>query len=160
MILIKTEYVTLLTVTVSLLSGWGGAFIAGYFSRRANIEVMEKEHQISLEKMKETERINLLQLYVSIIKLDFEKNPITYYPNGAMSLDDNFFKDEIRPLVYDKYHLIHEKVIVYFNNIEKCNAEINNTGNYDEMDMVDIANTYLNMVTEIKEIVDTQRAKM
>lgn len=60
MILIKAEYVTLLTVTVSLLSGWGGVFIAGYFSRRAIIDVIEKEHQVSLEKMMASERRDLL----------------------------------------------------------------------------------------------------
>jgi hypothetical protein len=128
----KTEYVTLLTVAVSLLSGWGGAFIAGYFSRKSSIDAMDKEYQLSLEKRNETERRELLNLYVSIIKSDFERSPITLYPNGLLSLDQRFYDDEIRPKIYEKYYLIHENVIIHFNQIEKRNAEINANDGYDD----------------------------
>lgn len=155
----KAEYVTLLTVTISLLSGWGGSLISGYLSRKASTEIIEKEYKLSLQKRRESERRELLQVYVTIIKLDFEKSPITHYPNGALSLDDNYFSEEIRPVMYDKYYLIHEDVILHFNQIENKSAEINATGNFGELDAIDIAYSYENMIEEIKLIVDTQRTR-
>lgn len=157
----KSEYVTLLTITVSLLSGWGGALISGYFSRKASTDAIDKEHKLEMEKRNETERIELLNLYVAIIKLDYEKNPVDYGFNGEAKFDNNFFHDEIRPRIYDKYYLIHENVIIHFNDIENKNAAIENSdmfGGFDERDITDIAYSYENMVEEIKLIVDKQRA--
>ncbi len=154
----KPEYVTLLTVTISLLSGLGGAFITGYFSRKTSTDAIDREHNLAIKKRKESERRELLQLYVSIIKLDYEKNPIEYSPNGTRHLDYSFFNDEIRPRIYDKYYLIHENVIVHFNQIENRNAEINAVGGYDDIDVMDIAYSYENLIEEIKLIVDSQRA--
>lgn len=157
----KSEYVTLLTITISLLSGWGGALISGYFSRKASTDAIDKEHKLEIEKRKEAERIELLNLYVAIIKLDYEKNPVEYGLNGEARFDNDFFYDEIRPKIYDKYYLIHENVINYFNQIENKNEAIANSdmfGGFDAGDIIDIAHSYENMVKEIKLIVDKQRA--
>lgn len=157
----KSEYVTLLTVFVSLLSVLGGAFITGYFSRKASIDAIDREHKLSLEKRKESERLELLNLYVSIIKLDYEKNPVEHGFNGEANFDYNFFDDEMRPKIYDKYYLIHENVIIHFNQIENKNAAIANSdafGGFDESDITDIAYSYENMIEEVKLIVDKQRA--
>lgn len=156
----KSEYVTLLTVTVSLLSGWGGAFIAGHFSRKASTDAIDKEHQIAVEKRKEEERIELLQLYVSIIRMDFEENPVEYQMNGSMSLDHAFFNKEIRPKIYEKYYLIHENVILHFNQIEHKNSAIvasDAFGGFDDMDVIHIAQSYENMIEEIKLLVNKER---
>lgn len=153
----KPEYVTLLTVTISLLSGWGGAFIAGYFSRKASTDAIDREYKIAVEKRKDAERIELLNLYVSIIKADYEKGIVEYFPNGMMQLSYNDYDKEIRPKIYDKYYLIHEKIIKYFNNIENKNAEIDAVGGFDNEDMMDIAYNYTKMIDEIKKIVDSNR---
>lgn len=156
----KTEYVTLLTIIVSMLSGWGGALISGYFSRKASTDAIDKEHKLNLEKHKEKEKTELLNMYVDIIKLNYEKNPVDYGFNGEARLDYNIFNDKIRPRIYDKYYLVHENVIVHFNYIEDTNTEIENSdvfGGFDYSDFVDIAFSYENMIEEIKLIVDKQR---
>lgn len=153
----KPEYVTLLTVTISLLSGWGGAFIAGYFSRKASTDAIDREYKIAVEKRKDAERIELLNLYVSIIKADYEKGIVEHFPNGMMQLNHNDYDEEIRPKIYDKYYLIHENIIKYFNNIENKNAEIDAVGRFDNEDMIDLACNYLKMIEEIKKIVDSNR---
>lgn len=153
----KPEYVTLLTVTISLLSGWGGAFIAGYFSRKSSTDAIDREYKIAVEKRKDAERIELLKVYVSIIKVEYEKGIVEYFPNGMMQLSYNDFDKEIRPKIYDKYYLIHESVIWYFNKIENKNAEIDAVGGFDNEDMMDIAYNYTKMIDEIKKIVDSNR---
>src|SRR5699024_9488759 len=100
----KAEYVTLLTVTISLLSGWGGAFIEGYFSRKASTDVIDKEYKLAIHKRKEKERIALLNLYVSLIRLDYEESPIEYNQDGTSHLDYHFFNNYVRPRIYDKYY--------------------------------------------------------
>src|SRR5690625_2679327 len=146
----KSEYVTLLTITISLLSGWGGALISGHFSRKASTDAIDQEHKLEMEKRKESESIQLLNLYVAIIKLDYEKNPVDYGFNGEAKFDNNLFHDEIRPKIYEKYYLVHENVIIYFNQIENSDM----FGGFDEKDITDIAYSYENMVEEIKLIVD------
>lgn len=153
----KSEYVTLLTVTISLLSGWGGAIIAGHFSRKASTDAIDREYKIAIEKRKDEERIELLKVYVSIIKVEYEKGIVEYFPNGMMQLSYNDFDKEIRPKIYDKYYLIHESVIRYFNNIENKNAEIDAVGGFDNEDMMDIAYNYIKMIDEIKKIIDSNR---
>lgn len=157
----KSEYVTLLTIIISLLSGWGGAIISGYFSRKASTDTIELEHKLEIKKRKEKERVELLDLYVTIIKLDYEKNPVDYGYNGEARLDHNLFHEVIRPKIYDKYYLIHDNVIIHFNEIENKNSMIENSdlfGGFDESDITDIAHSYILMIHEIKLIVDKQRA--
>lgn len=48
---------------------------------------------------------------------------------------------------------------MHFNFIENRNAEINAIGGFDDIDAVDIAYSYENMIEDIKLIVDKQRAK-
>lgn len=155
----KSEYVTLLTVIASIVSGWGGAFIAGHFSRKASTDAIEKERDIEEKKNIEIEKRNLLGMYITLIRLDYEENPVSYQNNGAPNLDGDFFHQEVRPRIYTRYYAIHEDIIKEFNYIEERISIINSSNNYDETDFIDIAYSYENMIEEIKLIVDKERFK-
>ena len=108
----------------------------------------------------------MLNLYINIIKLDYETNPVIYGQNGEAKFDFDFFENEIRPKIYKNYELIHTEVIKHFNEIEEINSNTEKNASFDlhgNMDihevLIYIAYSYDNMLNEIKLIVDTNRLK-
>lgn len=160
----RPEYVTLLTVTVSLIGSIGVAFITGYFSRKASTDAIDKEHRINHNKEKEREKRELTKLYISVIKADYENDMVIFHPNGFAELENDIYKETVRDMIYDKYHLIHDTVIKHFNKIEETNQKISNYEMYSDnsdlqLDIHVVADSYILMIEEIKKIVNKQRAK-
>lgn len=158
----NSEYVTLLTVMVALVSSLSTAFITGYLSRKASTDVIDKEHKIEKKKEKEQERRELITLYISVIKANYESSIVTYHPNGLMEMNEALYKGAVRRLIYGKYHLIHDTVIKHFNNIEEKNQKISDYEMYSDnseiqLDIYSAADSYVQMVKEIRRIVDKER---
>lgn len=161
----KSEYVTLLTVVASIFSGWGGAFIAGYFSRKASTDAIDKERRIEKDKEKEKNKRELIKLYLYLIKLDYGKRVVDYNPSGYAEINTQKYNEYIRDAIYKKYHLIHETVIRKFNTIEEFNQKISHDEFYADANemIIDIdvaASTYLDMIKEIKKVLDKERLNM
>jgi|SRR5699024_3224374 len=158
----KAEYVTLLTVFASIVSGWGGAFIAGYFSRKASTDAIDKEREIRKDETRKKSEKNLIKLYTYLIKIDYGKEVFSMNSGGFSELDMDIYNNHIRDAIYEKYHLVHESVIKHFNKIEKTNQKLMHDQFYsgsNEMiaDIDAAAEAYRDMIKEIKRILDKER---
>jgi|SRR5690625_2456714 len=160
----KTEYVTLLTVVMSTISGLGGAFITGHFSKKSASEAVEKEHSIERNKQRRKEKEELLRMYVKVIKVDYEKVFVHVSPSGMMYLDYKMYNEEIRSEIYNHYHLVHNEVIEYFKEMEFISGKLQRDEQYADRNEIAIdenhlASLYIDMVAKIEEILDKERLR-
>jgi len=95
---------------IPVLSGLGGAFIGGYFTRKSQHDLLSKEIAREQNKEKRKEEIETLLVYNQIIKIDGEKLLVSHIGGSYNEFDINTYQDLIRPVIYEKFHLIHSDV--------------------------------------------------
>lgn len=149
----------------SIISGWGGAFIAGYYSRRAAIDALDKERSIGKEEKQKKKKRELIDLYIHIIKIDYGNQLAEYSQSGFAILNFETYNEHIRNQIYKKYHLVHETVIKEFNKIEKINQKLRYNEFYADqsemlMDEDKVVTHYNNMIKEIKKLLDNERVSV
>jgi hypothetical protein len=144
------ELINFLNVTLPVITGLGGAFIAGYFTRKGQKEVLRIEIQRERIKEKQRETIETLEIYSRILRIDGEKLLITFGGGGAVEFDIEGYQQNIRPIIYEKFYLIEQgiadQVRSLDNNIEKCNFQ----EEASDEDHKEFANLYWSIINKVE----------
>ncbi|TXR98731.1 hypothetical protein DN390_16430 [Bacillus sp. SH7-1] len=88
--------------------------IAVLLTQRGNKKVQKDllELQITRDERKEqrNELKETLEVYNQVLKINGENAVIDYDNNGFSKLDLKVYQQKIRPILYEKYHLLHDEV--------------------------------------------------
>ncbi|MGG3042604.1 hypothetical protein ABEO76_05260 [Bacillus anthracis] len=88
--------------------------IAVWLTQKGNKKVQKDllELQIKRDEMKEkrNELKETLEVYNQVLKINGENAVIDYDNNGFSKLDLKVYQQKIRPILYEKYHLLHDEV--------------------------------------------------
>ncbi|MEK4201158.1 hypothetical protein [Cytobacillus sp. FSL K6-0265] len=126
----KEFILSILNIILPVVTGLGGAFIGGYFTRKGQMDLLDKE--ILREEMKEKRRdaIDRMRAYNHVMNIDGEKLLVEYIGGSQVEFDIKTYQNEIRPIIYENFHLINrdiaELILKIDNRYQECafNEEI------------------------------------
>lgn len=112
------DILAFLNALLPVLSGLGGAYIGGYFTRKSQHDLLTIEIAREESKEKRKEAIETLLIYNQIIKIDGEDLLVTFVGGSQVEFEINIYQDKIRPMIYEKFHLIHKDVADVIKQID------------------------------------------
>jgi hypothetical protein len=119
---------TLLNALLPVLSGIGGAFIGGYFTRKSQHDLLSREiaREDSRERRKELRET--LDIYSKVLEIDGEILFTVHIGGSFTEFEINKYQEKIRPVLYEKFYLIHNdvaKILSSMDNlIQECNFNV------------------------------------
>ncbi|WP_186578038.1 hypothetical protein [Aquibacillus kalidii] len=98
------------TVLIPVLGVLGGAYIGGYLSNKSQQESIKQNAEIENLRQRKHEIIQTLEVYNSVLKIDGESLLVTPAGGTFVDFETELYQEGIRPLLYEKFHLIHSDV--------------------------------------------------
>lgn len=144
-----------LTILITAVSGIGGAFIGAYFTRKSQLDLLIREEN----KEKRQVQKEALEIYNRVLKVDGES--IVTIPVGGpiVEFDLKIYQDEIRPILFEKYHLIHDDVAKIVSEIDAIVQQCNFNEEITKEDHDDLCHKYYSLIDNIKKHIYDFRKK-
>jgi len=102
--------INLIKDALPMLGALGGAFIGGYFTKKSQHDLFNKEIARDREIEIRKEERETLEIYNEVLKIDGENLLVTYIGGSFVEFDIHIYQTKIRPIIYLKFHLIHKDV--------------------------------------------------
>ncbi|PHA89467.1 hypothetical protein [Bacillus toyonensis] len=128
-----------------------------WLTQKGNKKVQKDllELQIKREEMKEkrNDLKETLEIYNRILKVNGERTVIidrgTY---GALDeFDFKLYEKEVRPILYEKYHLLHDEVAMQVNGIDEIIRKCQFFEEVERIDHVQCCEKYSRIIRTIKQ---------
>ncbi|MYL56346.1 hypothetical protein GLW20_02375 [Virgibacillus halodenitrificans] len=143
------EFLKILDSLIPVLAAIGGAFIGGHFTRKTQNDLVNLQRQLEERKEERQNIKDALSVYNNILKIDGEEMVISHIGGPEHEFEIECYQDKVRPIIYEKYHLIHADVAKLVRRmddiIQKCNY-------YEEVSKEDNAFLMRNYNLMIKNI--------
>lgn len=104
----------ILTVVSTLTAVW----LTQKWNRQTQNDLLEQQLMRDEIKEKRNEIKETLEVYNQVLKLDGEFTMITYIGGPIVEFDLDKYQKEIRPIIYEKYHLLHDNVAEIVTRID------------------------------------------
>lgn len=98
-----------------------------------------------------------MEVYNKVLKVDGEHLMIIHVGGGYTEMKIDVFQEEIRPLLYDKLHLINSNVSKLLKVIDYKIAECKFNEEVETHDEVFLAKSYSDLIKSIREHIDEFR---
>ncbi|TKA02523.1 hypothetical protein FA950_20860 [Bacillus thuringiensis] len=128
-----------------------------WLTQKGNKKVQKDllELQIKREEMKEkrNDLKETLEIYNRILKVNGESTVIIDRGSGG-ALDEFDFKvyeKEVRPILYEKYHLLHDEVAMQVNGIDEIIRKCQYFEEVERIDHVQSCEKYSRIIRTIKQ---------
>lgn len=129
--------------------------IAVLLTQRGNKKVQKDllELQMKRDEMKErrNEIKETLEVYNKILKVDGENTLVIEEEGKIEEFDLNVYQNEVRPILFEKYHLLHDevaKIVAYIDlDIKRCRL----FGEVEESDHYGLCKDYNNLIRNIRK---------
>ncbi|MFD1018288.1 hypothetical protein [Thalassobacillus hwangdonensis] len=141
----------LLTDFIPVIAALGGAMVGGYFSRKSQNDAIQLQIERDKEIAKKQEMNELMSIYNDILRINGEKIMVAHVGGGHTELDIKLYEQAIRPLVYEKFHLIHENVAKIVEKIDRKLAECNFHEEITPENHQFLATAYWDLINKINE---------
>lgn len=137
-----------------------GAFLGYIFTRKTQNDSFDKQLAWEQEKREIDKLEELTMIYNRILKVDGEKEVIDYNRGNKIELQTEIYIGEIRPILFEKFHLLHSDVASIVKEIDEVLVKwsvLEEEGYDGESEY--IAGRYLDMINKINSYVDLLRVK-
>ncbi|MGH0685828.1 hypothetical protein [Bacillus mycoides] len=130
---------------------------AVWLTQKGNKKVQKDllELQIKREEMKEkrNDLKETLEIYNRILKVNGESTVIIDHGNGGAldEFDFNIYQKEVRPILYEKYHLLHDEVAMQVNGIDEIIRKCQFFEEVERIDHVQSCEKYSRIIRTIKQ---------
>jgi hypothetical protein len=151
------DILAFLNALLPVLSGIGGAFIGGYFTRKSQQDLLNKEIAREENKEKRKEARETLQLYNQILKIDGEEALVIHIGGPLDEFNIKIYQEKIRPIIYEKFHLIHKDVAAIIREIDHIIAKCNYMEEITDDDHILLSSYYSKLMIEIQSHIESYR---
>jgi hypothetical protein len=119
------KVLTVLNALLPVLSGIGGAFIGGYFTRKSQHDLLSRE--IAREDTREMrkELRETLDIYSKVLEIDGEILFTVLIGGSHTEFEIDKYQEKIRPVLYGKFYLIHNDVAKIVSSMDSLIQECN-----------------------------------
>ncbi|MEK4889723.1 hypothetical protein MHH74_06085 [Bacillus sp. FSL M7-0996] len=96
----------IITGVCTLMGALGGV----YWTQKGNKNMLEQQIIRDEIKEKRNELKDTLEVYNKILKIDGENTVVIESDDKIEEFDLNVYQNEVRPILFEKYHLLHDEV--------------------------------------------------
>ncbi|MCC2381167.1 hypothetical protein LKM00_27630 [Bacillus wiedmannii] len=132
----------LLTVVSTLTAVW--------LTQRGNRKTLKQQIIRDEKKEKRDELRETLGVYDKILKIHGENAVVIDVANKLEEFDYKVYQKEVRPILYEKYHLLHDEVAMIVNLIDEDIKRCTFFGEFEDRDHVGLCNYYNDLIRKIR----------
>ncbi|PED28165.1 hypothetical protein CON34_02490 [Bacillus thuringiensis] len=129
--------------------------IAVLLTQKGNKKVQKDLLEIQMERdeMKERrkELIETLEVYNRILKVNGESNVIIDNGGAPEEFNFNVYQKEVRPILYEKYHLLHDEVAKIVTDMDSVIGYIYFSGGDNRTEHMNLSNKYNKLIENIEQ---------
>ncbi|MBH0166270.1 hypothetical protein IHV12_15210 [Fictibacillus sp. 7GRE50] len=155
----KDMLLELIKVIFPASVGLIGAFLGIYFTRKTQNDLFDKEIKKEEQKEKRLEVIDALDIYSRVLKLDGENTLVTNGGGGFYEFDITLYLKEVRPILYEKFYLLHEDIAEYIIDLDERIQNINYEEQLKTEDDYYLQDRYFDLIKAIKSHLSEFRSK-
>lgn len=130
-----------------------GVYIGGWISSNGQIKALKETHDFEREKIREAnikkDKERKFQAYNQVLLNDASESINIYDFHNGWELDYNKYANNVRPVLFNVFHLLDKKVAEELLKIENTFTKIEALGEPEEGDKEELSKSYLN----IKEMI-------
>lgn len=104
------EFMPLFASITTAVATLGAVYLTQLWSRKTQKDLLEQQVIRDEKKEKRDELKETLEVYNKILKIHGENSVVIDVADRLAEFDFNVYQKEIRPILYEKYHLLHEEV--------------------------------------------------
>lgn len=151
------DFLYVLNIILPVITGLGGAFIGGYFTRKSQNDLLDKEIAREEIREKRNEVNKTMNVYNQIIKIDGEKLLVVHVGGPHVEFEIKLYQEFIRPLIYDNFHIIHKDVADLIKSLDDTIqfCSFNEELTWD--DNKGLANEYYKLIKIIQKHIEDYR---
>ncbi|HHK5542652.1 hypothetical protein JDS67_12710 [Bacillus cereus] len=137
----------IITGVCTLIGALGGV----YGTQRGNKKVLKQQIMRDEKKENRKELIETLEAYNKILKADGENVVVDEKTNAFGEFNLSVYQKEIRPILYEKYHLLHDEVAWKVANMDEVIKVVNLMEEFERIDHVSLCADYKSIISIIKK---------
>ncbi|PGS28388.1 hypothetical protein COC59_05175 [Bacillus cereus] len=141
------EFIPNIITGVCTLAGALGGVL---WTQRGNRKLLELQIKRDEMKEKRNELKETLEVYNQVLKINGENAVIDYDNNGFSKLDLNVYQQKIRPILYEKYHLLHDEVAKMVTDMDSIIGHMY-FGGEDRTEHMNLSDKYNKLIENIKQ---------
>ncbi|MEM5633387.1 hypothetical protein COJ11_14690 [Bacillus cereus] len=104
------EFMPLFASITTAVATLGAVYLTQLWSRKTQKDLLEQQVIRDEKKEKRDELKETLEVYNKILKIHGENSVVIDVADRLAEFDFNVYQKEVRPILYEKYHLLHEEV--------------------------------------------------
>ncbi|HDX9533046.1 TPA: hypothetical protein ROX87_002446 [Bacillus thuringiensis] len=128
-----------------------GAFGGVYWTQKGNKNMLEQQIIRDEIKEKRNELKETLKVYDKVLKVHGENTVVIEVDGKLEEFDFNVYQKEVRPILYERYHLLHdevaEKVAYIDHDIKRCKF----FGEFEDSDHYGLCKDYEILIKNIRK---------
>lgn len=145
------EVLKIVDSLIPVVAALGGAFVGGYFTRKNQKELYDR--QIDIEKKKEEKEAikETLLVYNKILKVDGEQMVIIHIGGPNYEFEIDIYREKVRPILYERYHILHSNVAKLVRSIDMLIQKSARNEEVEDEDNALLMRNYSKMINHIIE---------
>ncbi|WP_255299081.1 hypothetical protein [Bacillus wiedmannii] len=129
-----------------------GTLAAVWLTQRGSRKTLEQQIIRDELKEKRNELKETLEVYNQVIMISGENAVIDYDNNGFSKLDLEVYRQKIRPILYEKYHLLHGEIAKIVTDMDSIIGYLMYFGGGDDRtEHMNLSNKYNKLIENIEQ---------
>lgn len=141
----------LLKMLIPAGAGIVGTVLGGFLTQRTQKSLLNKQLEREEFKEKTVEKKETLEIYNRILKIDGEHLLIVNVGKPNLEFDLNVYKEKIRPVIYEKYHLLNKDIASIVAGMDEVIKMCNYYNEITDKDHDSLNRYYLDLIKKIKD---------
>lgn len=104
------DFIPLFSSITTAVATLGAVYLTQLWSRKTQKDLFEQQVIRDETKEKRNELKETLEVYNKILKIHGENSVVIDVADKLEEFDFNVYQKEVRPILYEKYHLLQEEV--------------------------------------------------
>lgn len=146
-----------ITPIFTVLGTIGGAFIGGYFTSKSQKSILSEKIQWDKEKEKRNQAKETLAVYNKVLEIDGITQIIEHNGGHRMEFLEEDYNIHIRPVLFEKYHQLHENVAGGVDRIDRSLSFYNFHEEITKEEEERLAKEYFDLIQCIKSHLENHR---
>ena len=143
------EFLEIIDSLIPVISALGGAVVGGYFTRKNQKELYNRQIYLESEKEKRELLNETLSVYNKILKVDGEEILISHIGGSQYEFEIEIYNDRVRPILYEKYHILHSDVAKLIRTIDDVIQKCVHNEEVEDMDNAILMRDYSKIISNV-----------
>ena len=135
----------------------GGAFIGGYLTSNSQKNILKEKIQWDKEKEKKNQAKETFEVYNNVLEIDGVTQIIEHNGGHRMEFLEEEYNAHIRPVLFEKFHQLHEDVAGAVDRIDRSLSYYNFHEEITKEEEGRLAKEYFDLIQSIRSHLENYR---